>query len=54
MPSISVALVVGEVLYRTASHIWWAFPIVGIFDGDNIDKPTFATVYARYKVRILL
>ena len=31
-----------------------SFPVYEIVDGDNIDKPTFATVYTRYKVRILL
>ena len=30
------------------------FPLWEIFDGDNIDKPTIATVYTRNKVRILL
>ena len=30
------------------------FPVTEIIDADNIDKPTFATVYTRYKVRILL
>ena len=31
-----------------------SFPLWEIHDGDNIDMPTFATVYARYKVCILL
>ena len=30
------------------------FPLWEIFDGDNIDKPTIATVYTRNRVRILV